>query len=399
MMTAETIQRLLEEYVMGTILPEDRTRLLEALNDPAMAQQAEAILLEELTTDKYGLQPGEMAEVPARLKQRIGALIQTAEQPLAHKRRPIYRIPWIRVAAAVLVVIGSAVCYKYLSTRNPAPPLNDPIAVASTIGPGTNKATLTLADGRTIALDRSSSGVVARQGNAQIINSDGGQLTYQMASGGVLPNSWNTVVTPAGGQYEVTLPDGSKAWLDAESSIRFPTGFTGKTREIEMKGEVYLEVAPSAKQPFVVAARGLSIQVLGTSLNINAYEDEPAMKVTLITGSVKVMTGKAEVQLKPGQQAGKSNDDNALTLADGVDLVKTLAWKNNLFDFDGSHLHAVMRQLERWYGIRVSYEGPESNIVFKGEMYKNVNLSDVLEMLREMGVKFHFQRDVLVVNG
>ena len=218
------------------------------------------------------------------------------------------------------------------------------------------------------------------------------------------------MTTPAGGQYQVTLPDGTKVWLNAASSITYPTAFVDKERPVKISGEVYFEVAKDKEKPFIVDVDGKSsVRVLGTSFNINSYGDESTIKTTLLEGSVKVMrtattaVSTDSVILKPGQQAlvalpaVAASSDRQLKVTSDVNIEQTLAWKNGLFNFNGSDLHAVMRQLERWYGIKVEYEGSIPDTKFSGEIYRNVNLSDVLEALQRMGVKFRLHGKTLLV--
>lgn len=395
-MTAEILQQLLDEYAMGTISPENRQQLLTALRDPEWADQAAGLLLEDLKEGRYDVDAAALPDVRERLHQRLAAQLQATK---ATPRRGIFRMYWSRIAAAVILVGGVAGAVIYLTKLPKTNTGNTTRQMAVNIAPGGQKAMLILADGSTITLDNAEKGAIAQQGNAQILKQGNGQLTYKVGSGANTNTLWNTVSTPRGGEYQVTLPDGTKAWLNAASAITFPAAFTGKERQVTIKGEVYLEVAQSATKPFTVLANGVAVKVLGTSFNVNAYNDEEYTKITLVTGSVKISAGNHDWQLKPGQQAAADNQHATVNVNASTDLEQVLAWKNGLFNFNGADIHTVMRQLERWYDIQVRYEGPVSDIVFKGEMYKNVNLSDVLEMLSAMGVKCHMEGKVLIVNG
>ncbi|WP_246485054.1 FecR domain-containing protein [Chitinophaga qingshengii] len=392
MITPEILQRLLDEYAMGTISPEDRQQLLAILRDPQWADEVAGMLQRDLETGRYDVVAAELPEVQQRIRQRLSGLTTSAPAP-----RGIFALGWRKVAAAVILVAGLSTAVVYLTRSGKQPATKQPAAVAVNIGPGGNKAMLTLSDGSTVPLDQASDGLIAQQGNTQVVKLANGRLAYQPQGGADTAMRWNTISTPRGGEYQVTLPDGTKAWLNAASSITFPAAFAQHERPIKVTGEVYLEVAQVARQPFMVTARNVTVNVLGTSFNINAYNDETYTKITLVTGSVKVKVHSREWQLKPGQQAGIS--DTIVNIQAHTDIEQILAWKNGLFNFNGADLPTVMRQLERWYGIQVKYEGPVPGIIFKGEMYKNVNLSDVIEMLKAMGVKFTLQDSTLTVKG
>jgi len=222
----------------------------------------------------------------------------------------------------------------------------------------------------------------------------------------------NSLSTPKGGQYQLTLPDGTNVWLNAASSITFPTAFTGSQRSVEISGEVYFEVAKRLDRPFVVGVNGRqSVLVLGTQFNINGYSDEAAIQTTLIAGSVKVQcrvagltrNDAASVILKPGQQAVVAASDQGARSKKGIlvnpdtDIEKVMAWKKGLFNFNGADVPTVMRQLERWYDIQVRYEGAVPVIRFKGELDRGVNLSEVLKILPEIGIQYRLEGRTLVV--
>jgi ferric-dicitrate binding protein FerR (iron transport regulator) len=311
----------------------------------------------------------------------------------------------------VLLVGGAAVGYKILK-QDKGEILNQVQhdGQGGDIAPGSEKAVLTLADGSTIILDNAANGNVAQQGGTKIIKLDNGQLAYdagrnthrRVLSGELL---YNTISTPRGGQYQITLPDGTKVWLNAASSIKFPTAFSGSTREVEMTGEAYMEIAKNSKQPFRVKANGTEIQVLGTSFNINAYSDEEAVKTTLIEGRVRVSSLKSNVILKPGQQArialAVSSDQQAkgITVVNDADIQQALAWKNSLFKFNDASIEVIMRQLARWYNLDVVYEGNVTK-TFLATIPRNVPISQVLEALEITGaVKFKVEANKVTVIG
>jgi len=204
--------------------------------------------------------------------------------------------------------------------------------------------------------------------------------------------SYNTITTPRGGQYQVTLPDGTVVWLNAASSLKYPTAFTGKERIVELTGEGYFEVASNKDMPFKVQAADQTVEVLGTHFNINCYADEPAVKTTLLEGSVKVMhhgTHKS-MTLKPGEQSTVSRNNFSVAMADTENAV---AWKNNLFYFSGSDIPSVMRQISRWYNVTVEFEGAIPDIRLWGKVYRNSNASKVLELLEYFGLKYRIEEN------
>ncbi|MEO6731956.1 MAG: FecR family protein [Ferruginibacter sp.] len=255
--------------------------------------------------------------------------------------------------------------------------------------PGGNKATLTLADGSTINLDDAQNGALAQQGNTRIIKIDG-KLAYNTANKNSDEIVYNTVSTPRGGQYQIELPDGTQVWLNAASSLRFPTSFAGKERRVEIiSGEAYFEVTKNKKMPFVVGLNNAEIQVLGTHFNVMAYAEEAAIKTTLVEGSIKFVRQQKALLLKPGEQT-QLFKDGRVKLAGDVDLEQVVAWKNGLFQFENSDIESAMRQLSRWYDVSVVYQNKNHKPEFVGEMSRSSTLSEVLKAL-ELTSKIHFQ--------
>jgi len=227
-----------------------------------------------------------------------------------------------------------------------------------------------------------------------------GQLAYH-AAGKPVGTSYNTVTTPAGGQYQVTLPDGSRVWLNAASSITYPTMFNGNDRTVQITGEVYFEVAHDATKPFRVKSNGQTIEVLGTHFNINAYDDENVIKTTLLEGSVKVTTGDHVALLQPGQQSQVATAENPTGIFKGIQNVDTdeaVAWKNGLFRFDKADIKTIMRQFSRWYDVDVVYQGDIKERVFSGSMHRNLSAANALELLSLANVHFTIDRKNIVVS-
>ena len=265
-----------------------------------------------------------------------------------------------------------------------------PIASKNDIQPGGNKATLQLADGTTITLNDSINGFRASQHHVNLIINKGA-ITYQ--SNGEQENEilFNTVSTPKGGQYELLLEDGTRVWLNAASSLKYPTAFSGNERIVELKGEGYFEVAHNALKPFRVIMPGLSkVEAIGTSFNINSYSDEYATKATLIEGKVKVSFGNNTVMLNPGQQADVLKSGQIL-LNNKIDVSEVIAWKNGQFIFNSVNIESIMRQISRWYEIEVVYNESFNQETFSGIVSRKSNLSEVLKIMEEGGVKFRIE--------
>jgi len=303
---------------------------------------------------------------------------------------PVYRMNWRKaVAAAAILIVAGTGMYYWLSPGNKKVSVDDSFAVGhiKDILPGTNKATLTLSNGKTIILDSTGNGLVAQQGGVQILKQSG-QLSYNDGSAAMNETLYNTITTPRGGQYpSLKLADGSEVWLNSSSSIRFPVSFTGNNRTVEITGEAWFKVVHNAKQPFKVKVNGIEINDLGTEFNVNAYEDEAIVKTTLIEGSIKVANETTSSLIKPGQQA-LLNKEGEIKLASDIDMDKILAWKNGRFMFKNDDIKTIMRQVSRWYDVDIQYKEPV-NELFYGEISRNTKASSVFELLEATGA-VHF---------
>lgn len=304
-------------------------------------------------------------------------------------------------AAAAAVIIGmlSLGSYFFLNTTHGEHSMaqtGNLTVGKNDVVPGKNKAVLTLADGSSILLDSSQNGILATQGNTKVSKLNG-SLSYHNISKSKTPETlYNTISTPNGGDYQLILADGSKVWLNAASSLRFPANFVGSERKVELTGEAYFEVAKNAAMPFKVKLSGMEVEVLGTHFNINSYADESAIRTTLLEGSIKINRPNASSLLKPGQQALMDKNGKVSVIND-ADLDEAVAWKDGKFQFDRADIQNVMRQLARWYNIDVEYKGTvESH--FGGTISRDVNLSKVLGMLHLTGeVKFQVQDKKVIV--
>jgi len=314
------------------------------------------------------------------------------EKEIYIKRFPIWRS---MVAAIVLLIIGAG-AYFYINKENTPQEVAKHEEKKQDIMPGGNKAMLTLANGTTVILDSTQKGKLSGQENMRIVKLGSGKLAYQR---GILKTEdgkhmaksamkYNTLTTPRGGQYQLTLSDGTRVWLNAGSSIRYPVVFNGEERRVEMTGEAYFEVAKNVESAFIVKKGDVKIKVLGTHFNVNAYADEREMKVTLLEGVVKV---KNEI-LRPNEQA-VLKDDKMRVLKD-VNVGDIVAWKNGFFAFNNATLAKVMRKLSRWYDIEVVYKkGIDRGQRFSGKIGRNLTLSQVLNGLKQTRAHFKIEED------
>jgi transmembrane sensor len=313
------------------------------------------------------------------------------------------------VAASILLV--GAACFWWYSGNNEINPAVTPAIVETKDKqPASEGAILKLADGKEIILDVAQDGAVATQGNTQIIK-EGGLLSY---NGNVEGTEvlYNTLSTPKGRIYKLSLPDGSKVWLNAASSIRFPTAFTGWQRTVEITGEAYFEVKKDVERPFRVKAnQRATIEVLGTSFNVNAYDNEEFLRTTLLTGSVRIQAweqaeGGSGTVLKPGQQAQlksahavRSLDQALAITVDNPNIQNVMGWKDGYFGLDDLTLEELMREVERWYDVEVVYEKGVPAKAFFGKVNRDISLLDFMDALKDWGVRFRLEGRKLIVTG
>jgi transmembrane sensor len=289
-------------------------------------------------------------------------------------------------AASVILLMGFGF---YLFNKQPrsSQKAQNQSVILNDIKPGGNSAVLTLASGKQIMLNGAGDGDIAMQGSTVVNKSAKGQVVYFQNSSRLTTGkiSYNTISTPAGGKWEVILPDGTHAWLDALSSIIFPTAFTGKQRTVEVRGQVYLEVAHDTSKPFIVNSKGQTIEVLGTHFNVDAYADEPAIKTTLLEGSIRL---NRTIILKPGEQAANSGKGIKITK---VDPENALGWKQDDFVFSDDTFDQAMRKIARWYNVEIIYDHVStSGILPGGWISRKNNLSVVLKRMESAG-DIHFK--------
>ncbi len=332
-------------------------------------------------------------------------LVEIFEKDKINNQAPVIKIhsgsnTWIRVAAAAVVFFAVSVLFiltKPGAGKESQVGLKGYSAKINTIIPGGNKAVLTLSDGSSIVLDSTSQGTLATQGNAKVIQVNTGRLAYKNNSREDAPVVYNTLQTPRGGQYQLILPDGTMVWLNASSSINFPTVFRGKERNVTVTGEAYFEVAKSKSMPFNIQVKDMKVQVLGTHFNIMAYDDESTMNTTLLEGSVKVSKGSENKMLLPGQQSIISNAGEIKVVDANVEEV--IAWKNGWFQFNAFDIQTVLRQVSRWYNVDIVYKGKMPSGHFSGIVSRSNNISQVLSILQGSGVNFRIEGRKVIVSS
>lgn len=358
-MDRETIKDMMDKYRDGT------------------ASEAEIALLES-----WYLQYQPDGEVDLSMNERVEAVdrVWAKLQPA----RKVYMWPRIAAAAAVLLVMATGAWFLWKPQ-----PQKQTETVTQDVAPGKNNATLTLANGRKIKLSDVAEGQIAEEAGIVIRKGANGAITYIVKPAAVKPEGpqFNVMETFRGEQHQLILPDGSHIWLNASSSIKYPVSFAGKERAVELQGEAYFEIAPDKARPFKVQARGQHVEVLGTHFNINAYNNEPAVKTTLLEGAVKVSTTQHVQILKPGEQAVLTGDQLRVAVADTEEAV---AWKNGYFMFQSENIYSIMRKIERWYNVEAVFEGEIPADNFSGSVNRFANVSQVLRKL-ELTNKVHFK--------
>jgi transmembrane sensor len=399
----QNLEMLFHKYLENQCTPEETETILTWLMVEEYSQEQKDLISRFLSGHPESGKP--LTKV---LQQRLQKNLEETLQKIEQKENAgskLKKLPWLRYAAVVLLIIAGSGTYLALHHKTPS----KPATVASNkeqakqtkrdLAPGGNRAVLTLGDGSTIVLDDAKNGTLTQQGNTKVLKFNG-KLTYDPANTKNDEIVYNTLSTPRGGQYQIELPDGSQVWLNAVSSLRFPTAFAGKERRVEITGEAYFEVAKNAAMPFKVVVvtpldNGPEIEVTGTQFNIMAYNDEAAVKTTLLEGSVKINQDSKPILLKPGQQA--RSQDETIKIIDNIDTEEVVAWKNGYFQFTSASLQQVMRQIARWYDVDISYVGKVPERRFGGKISRDNNASEVLKVLELSKVKFRIEDKKIVV--
>ena len=382
-MPESRLEYLFNCYVHHTNTSQEEEELMALLMQPGNERDVQILIDKVIENTGSEMQMPDL--VAASILQNILQKDKASVVPFKNKKTGF--VLWMRVAAAVILFMAGAAYWifnkKDVAKTNVATvaPKHSPVL------PAGDKTVLTMADGSIIILDSVQNGPL-QHGHTRI-NKQSGLLIYTtpVSPDPNAPVVYNTLSIPRGGQYEVILPDGSKVWLNAESALHFPTAFKGNQREVVLTGEAYFEVAKNKEKPFQVKVGDMSIKVLGTHFNVNASADENSIKTSLLEGSVKIIKGNKSDLLKPGQQAILNKKENILKIAN-ADMNEVMAWKNGLFQFEGSDITTIMRQIGRWYDMEVIYAGKIPVRRFQGKISRRAQLSEVLEILKLSNVKF-----------
>jgi transmembrane sensor len=384
MISEEDIQQLALKWLKGTINDDERQQLEDWYNE----EPKESYLWKH-DKDETSLRNRIRKEIFQKIERQCNSLNE--QRGAKRHRKHLYKY-----AAAVAILLLGMWCVfdsdlLFSSDKSVAGIIDLP--------PGKEAAALVLSDGSVIRLDSVKDGEIAVQGNA-VIYKTGGEVAYSANSDASSnkPVRYNLINTARGNQYRLKLSDGTKVWLNSSSSLHFPTRFEGELRQVELQGEAYFEVAKNKHLPFRVKSGDINIEVLGTHFNVNAYNDEPYIKTTLLEGSVKVSKAGSSILIAPGEQAVVGGDIPGV-IAIKVDVEKVMAWQKGFFEFDNTSLPEIMRQISRWYDIDVRFEEEESTkIRYGGRISKTLNLNDILELLQANGILFALDDSMLIVN-
>jgi len=393
-MNNERLRSLLEQYFNDAINDTDREELLNYLNNnpgEILSTVDEDILnldgAPEFDNDRA---QKVLADIKAdsRFRDTVTPVV-----PVIPKNN-IFKLysGWLKIAAAVLI-FGTVGVYFVQRQKTGAVKNNIAANTNAKIVPGSNKAILTLASGKSIVLDSVANGAVANLGKSQVNKVANGKLVYD-----VLPNAthagvnavlYNTLTIPPGGQYQVVLPDGTQVWLNSSSSLSYPTEFTGNSRTVKLTGEAYFEVAKNKDKPFYVEMNSVQVKVLGTHFNISAYTDDNDLTTTLLEGSVQISKNGSLAMLKPGQQAVVGSNANAITVSK-ANINEAMAWKNGYFMFDDDNIVNIMKKVSRWYDVDIEYQGNFINQRFGGTFTRSKSITDLLKNLEQIS-NVHFK--------
>lgn len=388
------LKYLLDHYIAKTISSEEEQELFQLIASGVYDGQ-----IKEYLSEAWHMEYSELMS-RQQSKRILHAVFNHQPAKLVTMQQTAKR-KLIWVAASIVLIVASVslllVVGKHSSTTTLSQ--NHSTRMANDVMPGTSGAILKLDDGSSIVLDNASNGDLAQQGNMLVVK-NGATINYvKDATQNEKQIHYNTVETPKGRQFQLVLEDGTKVWLNAASSIRFPVAFIGKQRIVEITGEAYLEVAKNRQKPFRVMCNSSMVEVLGTHFNVNAYAEEETINTTLLEGSVKVVKGSNQRIIKPGEQA-QTNKDGGVRTVTNVNLDEVVAWKNNVFLFDNTDVKKLMRQLARWYNVDVEFKGTiDEQLTFNGTISRFATLSTVLKMLESTGdVKFSIEGKKIIVS-
>jgi hypothetical protein len=374
---------LFDKYINNQISADECKKFWQLLQENGLADNLSTEL------QNLWLEHPKYSQSNAIWELKFDALI-ASQQPSIRKTSIIkYAV------AALFVFLIWSIWFLNFESKSPKNKSNKQLV--NDVKPGHNGAILTLSNGKKVILDSAVNGETLSDANLGIIKKDG-EIIYTGKTDELV---YNTVTTDKGRQWRLTLPDGSKVWLNAQSSIHYPLNFTDKERVVEIAGEVFFEVVHNSKKPFKVKVGNKVIADIGTSFNINAYADESDMKTTLIEGSLSISNTRTNIPptiLEPGQQA-VVNSTGFIRVNQHQDLDEVMAWKNGMFNFNETNIENIMRQIGRWYDLDIEYSGKITTETFSGMVSRNKSLIQVLKVLEQASIKFKIEgKKIIVIN-
>lgn len=369
--------------------------LLKRYNEDDVSDQEKAIVETWYLTYKSENPSPQVDEDAFHLLQQQSIADLIAHIDSKNNVRKIRGKQFMIAAASVAIALAIGI-YQFTGLDKAKNNIATSQTAAANLLPGSNKVTLTLSNGNKVVLSGAKNGLVASDAGTGIQKTADGSVTYASKPAGQQTSAplFNTATTPRGGQYQFTLSDGTKVWLNAATTFKFPVQFEGNERRVELTGEAYFEVAHDKRRPFRVVSNGQVVEVLGTHFNINSYADEGVINTTLLEGSVKVSHNGISKMIKPGEQARLSADK--LEVA-AVNTDQAVAWKNGMFYFHDANIYDVMRQLSRWYDVDVKFDGSIPDRKFSGGISRNVNASQLLDLLTFKKINYRLQGRTITI--
>lgn len=396
------IRSFLRKYSAGGYSETEHSRFIEWLRTAPMKEIEKIAEEYRMIAEHRPLSENPQAQIIEQIESALNRCDPLGLSPSPVKAKvPIFRRIWRVGAAAAVAVLVVGLLSHWLLSKKTSENLNGmevALNVQDVQAPRNTKATITLGNGQVIYLDSVNNGVLTKQGNVDIIKTTEEGIAYKSARGQEKQDevAYNTLSNPRGSKVVgLTLADGTKVWLNAESSLHYPVAFRGNERKVQVTGEAYFEVTQNTAKRFLVDADGVITEVLGTHFNVNAYKEEGRTVVTLLEGAVRVEHSGSSVVIRPGQQAVANQD---IRIIKDADLESAMAWKNGEFIMNSADVGSIMRQVARWYDVDVIYEEgvPEGKI--SGEVSRNLDLSQILQVLKYSGIRMKMEgRKVLVM--
>ena len=404
-MEKETVNFLLEKYLAGTLSEAEKNELADHINSKQNKEFMIGVMDDFITKQGAVIDFDEKRFMPL-LAGIFSADARDDDTELTQEPEIEYSQPglsrakklWLLVIGLLIIAAASFYFLYYRHLEYPKSATQSPPPKQSNeVKPGSYKAILTRADGTKLALERAAIGSLGQQGNAKLGKTSANEIKYT-ATG--LNNSLvlsNTITTPKGGQFQVTLSDGSRVTLNANSSITYPVAFAGTERIVTISGEAFFEVTASSKKPFIVSVFDMKVEVVGTVFNINAYFDEPFITIALLKGSIKITKDSISHSLRPLQEA-QFEKEGTFSLKKNIDTSEVVAWKNGLFKFNKSDIESVTRQLGRWYDVDVEFENnAPRDLLVSAKIQRNADFADCIRLLKLNRVNSRLEGKTLIV--